>query len=594
MSTPSAPPTPRETPLPAASPEAAADRAADEPRLSAALAWVLATAGLAAVATLYVLGTRGFPLSEPDEARYAEIAREMLVRGDWITPHLNFVKYFEKPPLVYWATALAYVGFGISEFTARLPVVVSGLATLVLTVGLAARMYGATTALLTLPILALGPLFAILAQALTLDMPLTACMTLAMVALWLGWSRQHAAATDAFGDGASGLVAASAPRAWYRVTYVATALAILVKGFVAAILVGGATLLFLVLHGGWRAVRPALDWRGMALALGVALPWFVLVSWRNPEFFRFFVIDQQVARYLWTHEHDQPIWFFLPAIPAALAPWGVMLLFDPVPLRAALAPRTWSVATRFLVIWAAVVVGFFSVSTSKLLTYILPALPPLAILVARATDRALARGRTAGLSRLGWFFLVAGPIMSLCGVVLPRVLGHWRTPLLAPYLFIGGPLLVATGWLVRRRVQRARPYAAAATLAVGWFVVLAVAITGRGVANDYRSLGLAARAAMGPDDRIAMYNHVVDGIPLYAQRRVIMVGSVGELRFGSRVDDGSAYFWPDDEALRREWAGPGRLFLVINRSELDAITPPLSPPPIVLAAKDKKVLVVNR
>jgi hypothetical protein len=99
---------------------------------------------------------------------------------------------------------------------------------------------------------------------------------------------------------------------------------------------------------------------------------------------------------------------------------------------------------------------------------------------------------------------------------------------------------------------------------------------------------------MAPSDRIAMYEHVVQGIPFYAEHRVIMVGHHGELDFGSRQGDQAAYFWPGDDDLRREWAAPGRLFLVINRSELAAIHPPLDPPPTVVASKDKKLLLVNR
>ncbi len=603
----------------------------DSSPLSTRAVWLLgATAAAAAITALYAYGAHGFPLTEPDEARYAEIGREMLARGDWVTPHLNFVKYFEKPPLVYWATAAAFGALGVSELAARLPSLVSGLVTIALTVGLARRMYGPSTALLALPIIALGPLFGFLAQTLTLDMSLTLFMTLAMAAVWFGWTRtppdrpstppgssagpagrppppcgdkppEDAERLSPVGDSLSGGSspawlpgARHATQTWYRVAFVATALAVLVKGPVAALLVAGSALLFLALHGGWRAVRPALDWRGFALALAVAVPWFVLVSWRNPEFVHFFVVDQHIARYLWTSEHGEPIWFFAPVIALALGPWGLMLLLDPALWRGALAPRTWSAPTRFLVIWAAVIVVFFSLSTSKLLTYVLPAMPPLAILAARAIAAAFAQGRTAPLSRLAWLFLVGGPVLSLCGALVPHLSTHWRTPLLAPYLIAGGVPLVATGWLTRRALQRGRPYAALAVLALGWCAVFAVAVSGRGVANDYRALGLAARAAMAPEDRLVLYRRLVHGIGFYAGRRTIMVGHPGELKFGSGQGAQRAWFWSGDADLRREWAAPGRLFLVINRKDLDAFRPPLDPPPLTVAAKDKKVLVVNR
>jgi len=570
------------------------------PQLERRTAWLLIGVGALAVCALYVFGARAFPLSDPDESRYGEIAREMLIRHDWVTPNLNYVKYFEKPPLVYWATALGFAGLGVGDFVARLPVVLSGLATVALTVWLTADMYGASTAVLVLPTLALGPLFAILAFVLTLDMSLTLFMTLAMVSVWFAWSTtplgdsgRRAGMPAAMTSQPLSRVAGWGPRAWYRVAYVATALAILVKGPVAAVLVGAIALLFLVLHGAWRAVRPALDWRGALLAVLVALPWFVLVSWRNPEFVHFFVVDQHLARYLWTHEHGEPIWFYLPLIPVSLGPWTLMLIFDPPLLRAALAPRTWAVSTRFLVIWTAAIIVFFSLSTSKLGTYILPAMPPLAVLVARAIELGVARGRTVGISRIAWFLLIAGPIVSLCGAVLPMVIDHWRMPIIAPILFAGGPVLLISGWLVLRVLRGGRPYAALAALAIGWCVALGVAVNGRAAENDYHSLGVAARAAMQPGDRLAMYNHYTPGIPYYSEHRTIMVGLVGELKFGSEHGADPAYFWHLDD-LRREWAAPGRLFLVINRVELDAFNPSLQPPPIVLASKDEKVLVTNR
>jgi 4-amino-4-deoxy-L-arabinose transferase-like glycosyltransferase len=548
------------------------------------IAWLGGAALALAVVALYVYGSSAYPLTEPDEARYAEIAREMLVRRDWITPHLNFVKYFEKPPLVYWATAAAFTAFGVNELSARLPSLLSGIGTIALTVWLAARMYGAPTALLALPILALGPLFGFMAQTLTLDMSLTLLMTLAMVGVWCAF------------DSSPALPAAPGRRSatMVRVAYAATALAVLVKGPVAAVLVGASALLFLALHGGWRALRAALDWRGFALAAAVVLPWFIVVSWRNPEFVRFFVVDQHVARFLWTKEHGEPLWFYLPVIVLALAPWSLAGLLDPPLLRAALAPRAWSVPTGFLVVWAAVNVGFFSLSTSKLLTYVLPVMPPLAILTARALLLGIEQGRTAGLARLAWAFLILGPVMGLCGVVLPLVWTHWRLPAVAPYLIAGGPFLLATGWLMRRFLVGGRPLAALVALSIGWLGVFALAVAGRGAANDYKSLALAVRAAARPEDRVVLYGGFTQGIGFYAQRRVIMLKSWGELQFGSGQGDQTDWFWPRLDDLRREWAGPGRLFLVVNRKDLDALDPPLDPPPPGVAALGRKVVVVTR
>ena len=536
---------------------------------------ILATLMAVATLALYLYGAHGFALADPDEARYGEIAREMIERGDWATPHLNQVKYLEKPPLVYWATALSFLGLGQSEFAARVPTVLAGLVTLLLSALLARRLYGSQTALLATAMLAWAPLFGFLSIVLTLDMSLTACTTAAMVAVWRAWS----------GGG---------DRRWVRVAYAATALAMLVKGPVAVVLVGGTTFLFLVAHGGWRALRPWFDWRALALAALIVLPWFLLVGWRNPEFWNYFIVDQHLHRYTSTKEHGEPIWYFAPVVLAGLAPWSLALLFDPALLRGALDPRRWVPGTRFLALWAAVILVFFSLSVSKLPTYVLPALPPLAILGARTLLWGIERGRSVGLMRAAWLLLVGGPILGLVAAVLPYVSHHFRTPLLVPYLLAAAVPIALTGFAAGRLLSARRPYAALVAFGAGWMLTFAVTVAGRGVANEYRSLGLAARAAMRPGDRCVLYHNFVQSMVYYSEQRCVMVGGAGELTFGSKQGDQSAWFWPGDADLYREWSGPGRLFVLFNRTQLDVHRPHLDPPPIEIASKDKKVLVANR
>jgi hypothetical protein len=230
----------------------------------------------------------------------------MLVRGDWITPHLNFVKYFEKPPLVYWGTAASFAAFGVSELAARVPSLVSGVATVALTVALAARIYVPSTALLTLPIIAIGPLFGMMAQTLVLDMALTWFMTLALAAVW---------------------------GARYRLAYVATALAILVRVPCRLIAASPAFLALRRLAGHPASARLARHGAGP----GDRLPWFPGRLAQSE-----FVISSSstsIAHIL--DRGTRPADLVLRAvIPLALGPWGLMLLLDPAMMRAALAPRT--------------------------------------------------------------------------------------------------------------------------------------------------------------------------------------------------------------------------------------------------------------
>ncbi|MBI1813785.1 MAG: glycosyltransferase family 39 protein [Deltaproteobacteria bacterium] len=525
----------------------------------------------AAVVVAYTFSLAFGALAEPDEARYAEIAREMLVRHDWVTPTLNFVKYFEKPPLVYWLTMLTFTIFGITDWVARVVPVASALLTLALTWIIARRIYDRWATLVGVVVLATSPLFFALGQTLTLDATLMACLTATLVCFWFGYHD-----------------AARRPR-FYRLMYVAVALGVLTKGPVAVVLSGGIVVAFLITQRDWRAIVPLLDPIGIGLFALVALPWFVLVSTRNSEFLNFFIMDQHVKRFVSPDEHQESRWFFLPFVVLGLMPWSLALALLPHRWRALPRVTTWSDGTWFCVLWASVVIGFFSLSASKLITYILPAFPPLALLTARALQVALAEdvplGRRMGMvfTYLGWIMVIGGGVAALLHAdpIVPRIL---------PSLGVGGVVMVVAGGLARRAPT---PQRALVAVAVGWSLLLCAAIAGRDVTNSYRGLARVIHAHAGPDDQIVIYHHYVQGMPFYTERRVVQVGGRGELTFGSEQGDQRAFFWREDDRLLQAWASPIRLFLVINRTELETLKPQLVSPPTEIAAEGKKVVVVN-
>lgn len=539
-------------------------------------AWWFPIASALALVLLFA-GSIWAPLAEPDEPRYAEIPREMLVRHDWVTPHLNFVKYFEKPPLVYWATAAAYRLFGIGDAVARLPVVLSALLTLLAVHAFARRRYGSATATLAVFILATAPLFCAMGQVLTLDLPLTCCVTVALTAFWHGHRE--------------------ASRGWLRVAYVATALGILTKGPVAVVLVGGAAGLTLLAQRDWRGLWRAVDPLGLVLATAIVVPWFWLVNLRNPEFWDFFVVDQHLRRYVSTDEHRQPFWLFFALFPVVFAPWGFLGILDPSLWRARLDPRRWSRTAQFLALWTGFVLAFFSCSVSKLVTYILPAMPPAAILLARILLRAMADDRTTFLRRGAMLLLLLGIATSLGVTLAAPFVTHWRFAHLQPFLLGGGMILALTGLGMRAALVANRADRALLAMIAGTLGFFALCMSGRGVVNQYRTLGLAVRRLVRPDDRLAQYAHYVQGITFYGRRRAVLVRARGELAFGIRQlppDEQREFFWEDDARLFEEWRRPQRLFVVINRKELEPIRSRLIPPPIEVAVQGKKVLIVNR
>ncbi|HEX4649438.1 MAG TPA: glycosyltransferase family 39 protein, partial [Steroidobacteraceae bacterium] len=322
------------------------------------------------------------PLLDPDEGRYAEIPREMLVSGDWITPRFDGLEYFEKPPLQYWATAIAYEAFGVSEWSSRLWGFGLAFACLPLTFMWVARRYGREAALAALTALAVSPYFAIVGHINLLDGAFTFFLTATVLAFTL-------AQTSPLGS--------PAERRWMLTAWVLAALAVLSKGIVVGVLCGAALALYALIERDaltWRRLHPAA---GLPLFAAVAAPWFVVVSLRNPSFAPFFFVHEHFTRFLTTvHQRVEPWWYFLPLLLLGVLPWIVPLARATwrawregrESREAAAAPAPFK-PLEFLTVFAVVTLLFFSASGSKLAPYILPMMPVLAAVTgARAGDAA--------------------------------------------------------------------------------------------------------------------------------------------------------------------------------------------------------------
>lgn len=307
------------------------------------------------------------PLFDPDEGRYAEIPREMAATGDWITPRLNGLKYFEKPPLQYWGTAAAYSAFGFSEWTARLWTVGLAFLCLPMVYFWTARLYGAAAGYSALAVLAVSPYFGLIAHLNLLDAGFTFWLAGAVFAFCLGQCAPEGSRSE---------------RRWMLLAWLAAALAVLTKGIVVGVLAGGALVLYTLAERDlrtWRRLHPAA---GLALFLAVTAPWFIAVTLKNPSFPQFFFVHEHFARFLTkVHKRVEPWWYFL-----------VLLLIGALPWLAALpraAARAWFERDgetgfkplKFLIIFSGITLVFFSLSESKLAPYILPLFPPLAAVV---------------------------------------------------------------------------------------------------------------------------------------------------------------------------------------------------------------------
>lgn len=334
----------------------------------------------------FVSGTLLFPclsfyLFEPDEGRYAQIPREMLEGGDWVVPRLQGDPYLDKPPLFYWLVMASFSLFGFHDWAARLVPALAVEATVLICYLFGRRLVGERSAFLGTLVLSLLPGFVGVGRLLVLD---------GVLALWVTISLFSA------------LLAVEGPRlrwGWWLLASLACGLGVLTKGPIAVILLVPPLWLHRRLNG---AICP-IGRRGwlmfVGVVLAVALPWYIAVCCRLPEFVRYFLWEHNVVRFLQPFDHERPVWFYAPLLLLGLLP-GTLLL--PAFVRFCLAGNEEVARQRcpvlgFLLLAAGWCLLFFSLSGCKLPTYILPAFPPLAL----AIGCFLARTRW-GHSRWTW------------------------------------------------------------------------------------------------------------------------------------------------------------------------------------------------
>lgn len=494
------------------------------------------------------------PLLDPDEGRYAEIPREMWASGDWVTPRLDGLKYFEKPALQYWATAAFYSAFGVHEWSSRL--FGAGLAFLCLPLvyGFMRRLgRPPDEGLLAAAVLAINPYFTLIGHINLLDQSFSFLVVAAMFCFVLAQRE----ATDL-----------SRQRAWMLAAWAGLALAMLAKGLAAIVLTATALGLYMLVQRDFSPLRRMHFTTGVPLFLLIAAPWFVIVQLRNPEFAGFFFVHEHFSRFLTTvHRRAGPVWYFAPYVLLALLPF---LLSSRDALR-----RAWRQAPsadngfsaeRFLLAWCAGTLLFFSVSQSKLPPYILPIMPALAVLLAPALRVDAGALRRATWVQTGLLLLLA---IGLAGdhlrggeVFAPLLVGWTVVAALAavaPLLWApratmpdiasaGGPPAGAAPAAVAPVGRAWLPLAIAAI--VGWQALI-VAYSHRPPLRTARDLVAAIRPQVGPATELFSVRQYRHSASFYLGRTLRIVDYTGELEFGlGREDRGQI---ADLDAFRRVW-----------------------------------------
>jgi 4-amino-4-deoxy-L-arabinose transferase-like glycosyltransferase len=541
-------------------------------------------------AILYLPGLGRPALWEPDEGRYGEIAREMVISGDYVTPRDDFELYFEKPPLVYWAEAGAIQIFGVNEFAVRLPAAVFSIGQVVVTAALAEAMLGAQAGLFAAIALALSPLFFGFARFATLDPALAFFLAAALGAFYA------AARDDSF----------SRPQArrWMLMSAAMLALGTLAKGPIALILGGAIALAWMAIERRLRQVaQMPLAWC-IVIYAAIVVPWFVVAEARNPGFMRFFIVHEHLERYVASGEHGWGPWFFIPIVIGGTWPW---IFFVPVGWsamrgddRLAGSAQTTSgrrAAARFIAIWFIVIFGFFSIPRSKLGSYILPALVPIAIVAGYGLARMPALNAVSRRRLLAVVAIANVAIAAAVVVFFELALAPINPELGVDGILIGAALAgggIAMYWLGRAAARV--PYAIGA-IAITMLATVPPAARVREDASSistYRNLARSVAPYLAGDCALASYRHYVQSLPFYTRRRETRVEYWGELSEVSPPSPGgSSFLIGSDARLRQVWSSGGCMILIVNDRDLNALADRLKPAPVVIGCEGKKLALYN-
>ena len=527
-------------------------------------------------------------LVHPDEGRYAEIPREMVTTGDWITPRLNGIKYFEKPALQYWISAAGYSMFGVHPWTARAWPALSGFLAVLFIGYVGMRLGGPLLGLYSAAVLGSSAWHVLNAHILTLDAGVTFWMSVALGSLFIA---QRDDATPA------------EERGWMLAAWTALALAVLSKGLIGLVLPGAALVIYTLLQRDWSLWRRLHPVGGALLFLAMSAPWFVAVSLRNSEFFDFFFIHEHFTRFL-TNEarREGAWWYFVPVFLTGILPWLTVFLWT--------ARRMWTDAPtgrngfcwqRFALVWSAFIFAFFSASGSKLPSYILPIFPALAL-------------------TLGWQLTVIPqstlvrltlPLVAITGAIALIAVVDYRPlaerfasarqplePLVEYGAWLKSACVIALGGGVLGLVQLRSGKRTAAILSVALTALLAamLVLTGHDtLAESYSTAPVISRivAERGPlrEDvpfySVGMYDQT---LPFYLGRTVKQVAHPDELAMGIASEPDKAIA-TEAEWVQR-WISGGQAYAIMQPDAFERLLHQRVP--MHELSRDRRRVIVSR
>ncbi len=535
------------------------------------VAWFWDLALIAALLALfYFSGLGSYPLFTPDEGRYSEVAREMIVSGDYITPRLNGVVFLDKPILYYWLQVSSIKLFGLGEAALRFWPALLGIWGC-LSMYIAGRLlFNRRTGLLSTLLLATSVLYYGAAHYANLDLEVAVLLSTTLLFFLFGLQATQIRQS----------------RLWIYAAYFFAGLAILTKGLIGlafpVLIIASWSLL---LGKFWENLRKLRPFSGLCLMLFLVLPWYLLAQQANPEFFHFFFIVQQVSRFLSTQDFNNQVawWFYFPIVFAGFLPWTLFLFTSLYHKLCLIWNNHREQATNlYLLLWIGLVFIFFSIPHSKTIGYILPIFPALALVVAHYLDEHWHTFFHLGKNKSVLLLILSFGFFALSCFLAPALNFLEITPALLPYLKYAGLSFTLTTIILSYFFIRKNFTGIFASIIVSALVFFFILVQSAPLLNQNstKALALQIKNILSTQDEIVTFYKYFQDLPLYLERRITIVADwddpgipyndnwLRELWYGKSFQDTQAWLINEGSFWKR-WKSNKRVYVLTQLKYLE-------------------------
>ncbi len=494
-----------------------------------------------------LLGVR--PLWVPDEGRYAEIIREMLNSGNLVTPYLNGIKYFEKPPLFYWLGSIAVKLIGLNIWSIRSINALLGLLGCLITYWTGYRLYNRRLGLFAAFILGTSTLYFVMTEMISLDLTITFFLTFCLYSFLLATQESNAG-----------------KRLFYiSLSAAAAGCAVLTKGLIGILFPGLIIGIWLSLSKQWRVLKQLYLPSSLLIFLIIVIPWHLLVQKQNPEFFYFYFIEQQFLRYTTLNiGHYQPVWYFIPILIIGFFPWVVFL--PQMFYQNFVNRKNLTTVNLFFLTWIVFIFIFFSFSKSKLIPYILPIFPALAMLTANylVTIKERCLGIAIGSVTLVIFSIIIASLFYYYSrhATLPDP-SHTKI-----FLTLAGIILIlGNSYGAYILFQKKRLMAIYLIIATTWLFLFTTLMAIPAIdTRSIRSLAQYLKPLLKTQDVIITYNQYFQDLPFYLERRVVILNWQNELTFGMQHQNTQGWMI-DNRDFWQYWNSSKLIYVIMSKDE---------------------------